>query len=282
MHVTYAGLLRLALPPGGRQPPGVDVNDASLDLPPGVTRLVALGDPHGDLHGLEGVLAREARPPAAVLSMGDNVGYEDGPTSSAFVERLVALGIPSISGNHEDWLDDEGGLSIVRDSARRRLTPAAFAWCQNLPLRLRLRLAAAPGLKVVAVHTCLAPGRRQRWPFLDRPGKVEQLVQDEGADVVLTGHTHGPKVWRVKGGGATAVPLELEPGARLVVPLEPGARYVLDAGSLGRPGHHPDPGRFDLATYAVLDVARRQLELHAFTKGGAGQGDQGGPPGAGA
>jgi len=258
----------------------VDATDASLDLPPGVTRLVALGDPHGDLPGLEGVLAREPRPPAAFLSMGDNVGYEDGPASSAFVARLAALGIRSVLGNHEDWLDDEGGLSIVQDSPERRLTPAAFAWCRTLPLRLHLRLAAAPGLKVVAAHTCLAPGRRQRWPFLDRPEKVEQLVLDEGAQVVLTGHTHGPKVWRVPRDPdlrATATLLELEPGARLVVPLEPEVRYVLDAGSLGRPGHHPDPGRFDLATYAVLDVARRQLELHAFQKGGAGH-----PPDAGA
>lgn len=250
---------------------GVAGTDADLELPPGVTRLVALGDPHGDLRALEGVLAREPAPPAAFLSMGDNVGYEDGRASSAFVERLAALGIPSLLGNHEDWLDDEGGLSIVRDSPHRRLTPAALAWCQALPLRLRVRLLAAPGLKVVAVHTCLAPGRRQRWPFLDRPEKVEQLILDEGADVVLTGHTHGPKVWRVPRDpdlGATATPLELEPGARLVVPLEPGVRWVLDAGSLGRPGHHPDPGRFDLATYAVLDVGRRQLELHALTKPG--------------
>lgn len=261
----------------------MDPTDATLDLPPVVTRLVALGDPHGDLLGLEGVLAREPRPPAALLSMGDNVGYEDGPTSSAFVERLVGLGIPSISGNHEDWLDEAGGLSITRDSPHRRLGPAAFAWCRALPLRLHVRLAAAPELKVVAVHTCLAPGRRQRWPFLDRPEKVEQLLLDEGADVVLTGHTHGPKVWRLgEGGAAAARPLALEPGASLVLPLEPGTRWVLDAGSLGRPGHHPDPGRFDLATYAVLDVARRRLELHAFAKRAGQGGDRGGPPGAGA
>lgn len=60
--------------------------------------------------------------------------------------------------------------------------------------------------------------------------------------------------------------LDLEKGEPLTVFVEPGLKYVVDAGSLARPGFHPEPGRFDLGTYAVRDLGRRVIALHAVGK----------------
>jgi hypothetical protein len=135
-------------------------------------------------------------------------------------------------------------------------------------LRLRVRFAAAPDLKVRIAHTILDPGPRQRWPFVS-PANVEAFASNEGAQVLLVGHSHGPGVWRLPrdpGAEVTLARLDLEGDAPLVVPLEPAVRLVVDAGSLARPGHHPLPGRPDRGTYAVLDVALGRVEVHAFTK----------------
>ena len=70
------------------------------------------------------------------------------------------------------------------------------------------------------------------------------------------------------------VRLNLDDDATVLVEILPGHRYVVDAGSLARPGHHPHPGRFELATYAALDIAAGRLELHAVPKARAGEQDQ--------
>ncbi len=237
-----------------------------LELPDPITRLVVLGDPHGDLAALDSVLARETSPATAFVSVGDNVGYADGPTSSELCRRLQEHGIPSVYGNHEAWLDADGRLALVVDrDAPRQLTPEARAWCRALPLRLRVRFGQAPDLRVVVVHT-LIDDRGPEWTFItnENAGLVPEL---EHVDLVLAGHTHGPAIHVLAAGlPARTLRLALDAGASLRVPLEPGRRYVVDAGSLARPGHHPAPGRFDLATYAVVELQPLAVSLHAIAK----------------
>ena len=60
----------------------------TLRLPADVNRLVVLGDPHGDLIGLELVLAKEGKPGTAFASAGDNVGYADGKVLSFMCQLL--------------------------------------------------------------------------------------------------------------------------------------------------------------------------------------------------
>ena len=72
--------------------------------------LAVLADIHANLEALEAVLADlDTFAPAAVVSLGDNIGY--GPDPVAVLERLEARGIPSVRGNHE-W--------AVADPARER------------------------------------------------------------------------------------------------------------------------------------------------------------------
>jgi len=40
----------------------------------------------------------------------------------------------------------------------------------------------------------------------------------------------------------------------------------MEATSVARPGYHPDPGDFDFATYATLDLTTRHIAIHSFRK----------------
>lgn len=239
----------------------------TVDLPATTTRLVVLGDPHGDLAGLDGVLAREGGADVAFFSVGDNVGYAGGPTSSELCRRLRDRGVRSVSGNHEEWMRDDGSLAIVSvPGLPRTLETDALAWCAQLPFRLRVRAGAAPDLAIAVVHTIVEEGKRPRWDYVS--AENANVVADvESADVVFVGHSHGPAIYVVaRNGSVEARRLDLDADAPVRVKLARGSRTVVDAGSLARPGYHPEPGRFDRATYAVLDLSARTLSLHVFSK----------------
>ena len=257
-----------------------------LLLPPSTTRLVVLGDPHGDLDGLETVLAREDRPGTVIVSVGDNIGYADGPTSSEFCRRLAERDIKSVYGNHEAWMDEGGRLFIVNDrGAPRQVSAEAFAWCRSLPFRLHV---THHGLKISVVHTLTNAAEPVTWEIpLDHPtlratievseplgwdyvsnANADILADAEHADIVFVGHSHGPAIYVVPRETSTKVHRpDLRSDRPLLVSVSENHRYVVDAGSLARPGFHPEPGCFDRASYAALDFKSRTLELHSVEKG---------------
>ena len=233
---------------------------ATLALEPGTERLVVLGDPHGDILGLDEVFAREDGPGTAYVSVGDNVGYADGETSSHLVALLQQRGIPSVLGNHEATLDDDGRMLLSAPGLSATVTPAALAWARALPRRLRVDAPARPAARISVVHTL------PDWSYVSARA-AERLLDVEQVDLVLCGHSHRAAVYRVAGDGVTAHGLDPRRKTPLRVPWEDGARYVVDAGSLGRPNSPRGGARLDRATYAVVDFAAGELRLHAFDKG---------------
>jgi predicted phosphodiesterase len=230
-----------------------------VTLPPSVTRLVVLGDPHGDIIGLEEAVAREQGPHVALFSAGDNIGYADAVISSHFITLLAARGIRSVTGNHEAW--SEGGrLFLGPPGAPHQLTPEAWAWCQALPYRLHIVAGALPGLRIHLVHTF------PDWSYVDEEN-AERLVDTEGADLVFCGHTHRAGVHVIERGKDTKVRrLDARSKKGIDVKLAPGARYVVDAGSLGRPTVPRQGPCLERGTYAALDLATRTIQLRAIDK----------------
>lgn len=232
----------------------------TLRLPAQVTRLVVLGDPHGDIIGLEEVLSREAGPHVAVISAGDNIGYADAVVSSQFVALLAARGIRSVLGNHEVCAA-EGELLLNPPGAPRRLTPEAQAWCQALPYRLDVVADALPGLRLRVVHTF------EDWSYVDADS-AERLADIEAADVVFCGHTHKPAVYVIERGARRPKPRRLDARSKrgIDVRWSPGARYVVDAGSLGRPTVPRVGPCLERGTYAAFDLVTRTIELRSVDK----------------
>jgi hypothetical protein len=104
------------------------------------------------------------------------------------------------------------------------------------------------------------------WDYVSA-ANADLLANDEQADVVFVGHSHGPAIYTIPPEASTRVSrLDLEKGEPLTIFVKPGLKYVVDAGSLARPGFHPEPGRFDLGAYAVLNLGRRVIALHAVGK----------------
>lgn len=231
-----------------------------LQLPEHVTRLVVLGDPHGDIIGLEEVLAREHGPHVAVLSAGDNVGYGDAVVSSNFIAALAARGIRSVTGNHEMW-SDGGLLFLSPPGAPRQLTPEAWAWCQALPYRIRIVAAAMPALRLHLVHSF------SDWSYVDADS-AERLADIEQADVVFCGHTHKAAVHVIERGARKPKVKRLDARSKkgIDVRWQPGARYVVDAGSLGRPTVARVGPVLERGTYAVFDLVSRTFELRSIDK----------------
>lgn len=242
--------------------PEEEERSEDIEYPADVRRLVVLGDPHGDVLGLELVLERERRPGVAFVSVGDNVGHADGELSSHFCALLVEHDIPSVFGNHEDWIHD-GKLLLVRGGLSRALTTEAHLWCQTLPYRLRLRFAAAPGLAVHVVHSF------RGWSYVDAGSAPRLLAREEEADVVFCGHTHRPALYAEEPLGAEADAQRFDPRRKrpLLVERDPRRRYVVDAGSLAFPERVRGGPCPDRATYAALDLERGRIELHAVDKG---------------
>ncbi len=118
-----------------------------------------VADIHGNLPALEAVLAdlAQTRPDRIVLG-GDYVNR--GPQQRAVLERVAALGLPAISGNHDTWLAmlargqnlpaewESAWWTPVR-RAVAELTPEWVTWLEALPFSLRLELPGAEPVRIV-------------------------------------------------------------------------------------------------------------------------------------
>jgi len=237
-----------------------------LVLPPGTDRFVVLGDPHGDQAGLDAALALEERPGTVFASAGDNIGYADGLDSSAVCRRLAEKKIRSVFGNHEHWLRPRGQMFLVsHPDDLQYLDGESFDFCRALPLRLRVTLGAVPDLKVTVIHT-LVDLQRDSWDYVSS-ANADLLADAEGADVVFSGHSHGPAIYSISpSSGVKTKKLALEEGETVTVKIKKGYRYVVDCGSLARPGFHPSPGRRDLASWGFIDLGRRVLGVRCAAK----------------
>jgi len=235
-------------------------------FPAEITRLVVFGDPHGDHAGLDAVLNRETAPGTAFLSVGDNVGYASGSRSSSFVQRLWELEARSVQGNHEDWVDQDGRLAICLDRSDRLLDPDVATWAKQLPRELLCEFEAAPGLRLLLTHT-LDARQGMKWPYVDR-STVHRVGEAIQADLIVFGHTHGPRLYCPEGEGWREEELDLSQGPAVVgsaIPTAP-ARLFVDAGSLARPGHRETGDAHHLATYALVDLTTRRVEVRALSK----------------
>jgi predicted phosphodiesterase len=198
-------------------------------------RIAAIADTHGNLLALQAVLADlRAASPDLVVNLGDLVSGPFDPAGSA--EAQMALGCPTLAGNHERQVLEGGGPSDA--FARSRLSPAHRDWIAGLPKTLSL-----DGGAVFACHGSPAGGDLEylledvgpAGPALASPEAIAPRLAGIGAArLVLCGHTHTPRVVALDGvvivnpgsvgmpayRDATPLPHAMETGS-------PHARYAL-------------------------------------------------------
>ncbi|HEX5997863.1 MAG TPA: metallophosphoesterase family protein [Hyphomicrobiaceae bacterium] len=198
-------------------------------------RFAAIADIHGNIDALEAVLADiAALGIAEVVNLGDHVSGPLEPLRTA--ELLMARGFPSIQGDQDRKL-------VEKRAALRR----PFTWLGDAYLEC---LAAMPATLLYRDDVLLCHGspRSDEAYWLDHvtdegmimATQIEDIERDAAgiaASLILCGHTHLPRVVRLRDG-----------------------RLVVNAGSVGLPGyrgcapvaHVVESGTPD-ACYAILE-----------------------------
>jgi predicted phosphodiesterase len=163
-------------------------------------RIAVLADAHGNLLAFQAVLADlHTQAPDLVVNLGDLATGPFDPVGSA--DAQIALGCPTLAGNHERNLLEGDDASGSVAFARPLLSAAHMAWIETLPATLRL-----VDDEVFACHGSPAGGDLDY--LLDDVGSGRAILASDDAirprlagigfaRLVLCGHTHVPRVVRV-------------------------------------------------------------------------------------
>ncbi len=173
-------------------------------------RLAVISDIHGNIAALNAVLDDIARRDVGdIVNLGDCLA---GPLDAcATADRLIALEIPTVRGNHDRQLYDRPRAEmrtwenfIIDDLSERHIE-----WLRSFPMTRTigdvLFCHATPSSDEENWLDHRGPG--QRLIARDLPGVIERLG-DTTASVICCGHTHTPRVVRLAGG-----PMIVNPGA---------------------------------------------------------------------
>jgi predicted phosphodiesterase len=204
-------------------------------------RFAAIADIHGNVLALEAVLADlAALGLREVVNLGDHLS---GPLEAArTADLLMERGFPSVRGDQDRIQVELVRAGDLRRSDIRQLAPHHIDWLAGLPATLIYRnevllCHAAPDDDAAFWLDEVTSDGAVRPRALD---EIEQCAKGIDASLILCGHTHIPRVVRLRDG-----------------------RMVVNPGSVGLPGYvgrGPIPYRVEVGTphacYAILERGR--------------------------
>jgi predicted phosphodiesterase len=200
-------------------------------------KIAALSDIHGNLLALDAVLEDvRSRGVDITVNLGDILSGALLPAETA--ERLMALELPTIRGNHERQVlaGDPARMGPSDRHAFDTLDAAQRAWIAQLPAVLR----PADG-----VFLCHATPHNDFDCYLEdlvdgelRPAPVDRVEErSRGCDaaLILCGHSHIPRVMRLRTGQLVVNPGSVgiqayqghDPAPHVVEVGSPHARYAI-------------------------------------------------------
>ncbi|HEV7776732.1 MAG TPA: metallophosphoesterase family protein [Luteibacter sp.] len=165
-------------------------------------KIAAISDIHGNLGALDAVLEDIGQQEVdLIVNLGDILSGALQPAETA--DRLIALGLPTIRGNHERQVLTEDPLMMGASDlhAHRTLRPDQLAWLASLPETLAigpdvLLVHGTPSSDLVYfLEVLTASGLRAA-----TPAEVAALAGTTEAALILCGHTHVPRVARLTDG----------------------------------------------------------------------------------
>ncbi|MGO1068371.1 metallophosphoesterase family protein [Lysobacter sp. CA199] len=205
-------------------------------------RIAVLSDIHGNLGALDAVRADIARRGAdLIVDLGDLLS---GPLQvEATADRLIALGWPTIAGNHERQVlnDPFERMSESDRHAVAHLRADQRDWLRGLPASLRLNddvlmVHGTPRSDLECfIETIDASGMRAA-----TSAEAAERAGDADARVILCGHTHVPRG------------LRLDDGRLIVNPGSVGLQAYAD----DRPHPYKVENDSPQARYAIVERGR--------------------------
>jgi len=202
-------------------------------------RIAVLSDIHGNLPALEAVLADIGRRGVDMtVNLGDLLSGPVLPAQTA--ERLMALELPTIAGNHERQVlaADRDAMGPSDRHAAEAITERQRAWLAALPGTLWLTesvfLCHATPVSDVACYLENIEGGALLAASL---AEIDERTRPCTAPMILCGHTHIPRVAYL-----------------------PTRQVIVNPGSVGIQayhGHHPEIHRVEIgsphARYAIVE-----------------------------
>jgi predicted phosphodiesterase len=201
-------------------------------------RFAVFSDVHGNSAALDAVLSDIGRRGIAdIVNLGDALSGPLDPAGTA--ERLIPLGLPTVSGNHDRTLVDRPpeAQGLWEQWTHPLLAPRHLDWVRSLPAMLDWN----------GVYICHGSPRGDEDNWLhDRDGRggmrersldeVTERAGDLPHGLLLSGHTHMPRMVRLPDGrclvnpGPVGCPAYADP--RPPVPTAamtgaPDARYAI-------------------------------------------------------
>jgi predicted phosphodiesterase len=202
-------------------------------------KIAAISDIHGNLGALDAVLADiRRRGVDLTVNLGDMLSGPLQPRQTA--ERLMALDLPTIGGNHERQLlaADRHAMAPSDCFAAEHITPVQRAWLAGLPATLSPTAGvflchATPDSDVACFLEDIRDGELVPAPL----AQIEERAKPCTAPVIFCGHTHLPRAaW-------------LSSGQLVVNPGSVGIQAYV--------GHHPAPHTVEVgsphARYAIVE-----------------------------
>lgn len=207
-------------------------------------KIAIFSDIHGNAPALEAIFSdlKEKRPDLLICA-GDLVGY--GPFPNEVIAMVREKMIPVVMGNYDQGvgLDLPDCGCAYKDKIAAELGEQSLLWTKkevtsenkkylaNLLDKLTFKIR---GKKITVVHG--SPRRINEYLFEDRPeSSVFRILEQEGCDLLICGHTHLPYHRRL------------------------GEKDLVNVGSVGKP-KDGDPR----AAYALLDLSGQEIKVHWF------------------
>lgn len=174
-------------------------------------RIAVVSDIHGNLAALDAVIEDIASASAdLVVNCGDCLSGPIEPAATA--DRLMALGWPTVRGNHDRWLSElePEEMKPVDRIAYEDLSERHFDWLETLPFMAKpvpgiVMFHATPG-DDLSYFTDVVLGERVS---IAPPETIAEVLAGVTGELVLFGHSHVPREVRLLPGG----PLIVNPGS---------------------------------------------------------------------
>lgn len=199
-------------------------------------RLAIVSDIHGNLAALEAVHAhiRQASPDL-IVNLGDCLSAPLWPEETA--QYLLAENWPTVRGNHDREVaaTPVAAMEPVDRFTHVALSTASLAWLSALPATLTLDdIFLCHGGPADDLTFLLEEDGGTHF-FPSNAEQIRAKVGNVGAELVLCGHTHTPRVVHLSDGQLVVNPgsvgVQAFPG--LTVTGSPHARYALATRSNG-------------------------------------------------
>lgn len=204
------------------------------------TEMAVIADVHGNAWALEAVLHDVARRGVkTIVNLGDNANGPLDPVRA--VELLRGCGAVHVRGNG-DRMTGEGGAAARRSAvfARERLDADALGWLRELPQEARGEGWIAFHATIRSDEEYLLENVAAGKTVLASAEEIATRLGEVDAALVLSGHTHIPRVVRLADGrtvvnpGSVGLPAyeDDQPAPHVVETGSPDARYAIVRGDV--------------------------------------------------